>query len=366
MSVSFRARGCLLVILCCQAAAPAVAQESTAGKKWEVEAHGGGLWVNDPSGGTPIAQFPVGGALATGAGTATTRAVSSWYFGDGALLLNQVSAGFATPVRLIPLDAALKQRLAKREDGGNVGFRVTRDLTRRFAAEFNFDYSPTALRLTDAAGDGIEAARLTYIGTWNAVLATGATANRTVTSTSDVTEGDGRQLSLTGALRIRFLDTARLRPYATVGGGAVFYSGTTPGATLTGNYGFSFAGLFPFNERDVVTVKVRAKDRVPVGVFGGGIQYDASPRHGLRADVRVHVGADKVDTVVSANPSVTLQSPTFAIATAPGIPSIQFSNSGSINRQSSLSGPAIADLPTFTGSGTQTQVYLTVGYFVRF
>jgi hypothetical protein len=34
--------------------------------------------------------------------------------------------------------------------------------------------------------------------------------------------------------------------------------------------------------------------------------------------------------------------------------------------RANLSGPAITDLKTFTGSGREIQTNLTVGYFVRF
>jgi hypothetical protein len=47
-------------------------------------------------------------------------------------------------------------------------------------------------------------------------------------------------------------------------------------------------------------------------------------------------------------------------------PSIQFSNTPSLGRASSLSGPAIVGLPTFKGTGVQTQVQVTVGYYFRF
>jgi hypothetical protein len=43
-----------------------------AAPKWVVEVHGGGLFSNSPTSGTPIAQFPTGTALATGG--RTTRA----------------------------------------------------------------------------------------------------------------------------------------------------------------------------------------------------------------------------------------------------------------------------------------------------
>lgn len=363
MAVAFRVVVVMLGIGLCWRVAPAVAQVAP-GPKWEIEVHGGGLFTSDPTSGTPIAQFPAGPPIPTGFLTSTSRAVPSWYFGDGALLLNQNNASFQVSPRLTPLDGALKQRLARRERGLDVGFRIARTLTPRFLAEFNFDYSPIPLRLTREATDAIEASRATFITAWQGLLSTSGSTNRVVTSTSEFSTDDGHEIAATGALRIRFATRGRLHPYATAGGGMLFYDGSAPGATLTGDYGFSF-GPFPINERDAVTVGVRTKDRVPVGLFGGGFEYGFSARQGIRADVRLHVSENTIETVVSANPSTREQSPPFAITT-PFPPTIQFSNSRSINRPSSLSGAPVTDLVTFTGTGLQTQTSLTVGYFVRF
>lgn len=365
MSLPSRVALSVLVVGSCWPVSQAAAQRSRPPRTWEIEVHGGGVFGNNPTAGTPIAQFPTGAPLPTLLGATTTRAVSSWYFGDGAQLINQVNASFGVSPRLTPLDEALKKRLADRDGGFDVGFRVARGLTPRLAAEFSFDYSPSALRMTPEAVDAVEAARSSFISAWSALLATGATTNRNVTSTSEVREGDGHQMSTTLALNIRFRSASRLRPYATAGGGGVFYRGKLPEAALNGNYNFLFGGLFPMDERDIATVTVRSKDRVLVGLLGGGVEYDLSRRHGVRADVRMHLSGNSVDTLVSANPAVTQQSPVFAVST-PFNPGIQFSNSQLTNRRSSLSGPAVVNLETFKGSGTQMQGHLTIGYFFRF
>src|SRR5262249_32897532 len=136
--------------------------------------------------------------------------------------------------------------------------------------------------------------------------------------------------------------------------------------SLIGDYSFLFGGVAPVNEHDAFTVAVRAKDRVGVAVFGGGVDCAVTPRHGIRADVRFHVSPNHRDTIISAAPSVTYHSPIVAVATSPINTSIQFSNSQSINRKSSLSGPAITDLETFKGSGVDTRMHVAIGYFIRF
>ena len=49
--------------------------------KWEIEIHVGGLFGSNSTGGTPIAEFPVGNPLPVVNPTFTSRSVSSWHFG---------------------------------------------------------------------------------------------------------------------------------------------------------------------------------------------------------------------------------------------------------------------------------------------
>ena len=70
-----------------------------------------------------------------------------------------------------------------------------------------------------------------------------------------------------------------------------------------------------------------------------------------------------VDTLVDARPNSVLGTPPFSISSFTS-PSLVFSNTSAT--RSNLTGPAITDLKTFTGSGRDFQTNLTVGYFVRF
>jgi hypothetical protein len=353
----------LLIVGACLPPAHAAAQGS--GGKWDVEFHVAGVAVTGANGGTGIAEFPAGNPIATGGFTSTTRAVSSWYFGDGAQLLNQVIAGFGVTTRMTPLDGALRTHVAQRNQNVAFGFRLGRTLTPRIDAEFTFDYSPGGLKFTDEANDAIQAANSSFGPAWIALLATGGTTNRQANSVIELQDGDGYQMSAIGALRLYFTDAGRFRPFATAGAGALINGGDAPSATLTGTYSFLFAGLFPINERDVATVSVDVKDTSFVGMVGGGFDYHLSPRQGIRAGVRLHLGPNQVNTVVSASPSVTIQSPAFAINTG-GNPSVQFSNTTLLGRSSSLSGPAVSDMQTFTGSGIYLHTHFVVGYFLRF
>jgi hypothetical protein len=111
---------------------------STRGRKWEIEGHGGWVGASDVTSGTPIDAFPRGATIPS-LSTFTSRAVSSWFYGDGPVLLAEVFALTGRTQRITPLDSALKQGVATREGGGSFGFRLSRQLTSRFSAEFNFD-----------------------------------------------------------------------------------------------------------------------------------------------------------------------------------------------------------------------------------
>jgi hypothetical protein len=349
--------------------APRPRAAALTGPKWELEAHVGGAFGNQPTGGTPISAFPRGDSFTTLTGR-PSRYASTWYFGDGAALINEIGAGFtgssAATTRLTPLDPVLTAAILERKGGRSVGGRLTRRLTPVISAEFGIDSIAGSLNMADKALQGLEATRASFTPMWNALIATGSTIflSPTVSSTSTLTEKtDNRQTLTTGAVNFALPVNGRLVPYATAGAGVLMRSGDLPSATLTGNYQFRFVGISPFNESDVVTVHFAAKDAAPVGLFGGGVRYALSSRQGLRVDVRVHLSPNALDTQVDAHPSAVIGTPAFSINSAT-TPTVVFSNTSAT--RSNLTGPAITDLKTFAGSGLNVQTNLTVGYFVRF
>jgi hypothetical protein len=353
----------VLVVVCTCATAVRVDAQAPADGRWQVEFHGGSSMTGGVGSGTAIGEFPVGSPLSSGFWT-ESRAVSSWYFGDGARLLNEVNAVFGVAATMTPLDAALTSVPIRHQTGAAFGVRVSRDLTPRISPELSVGYARTALTFTDSAIASIEAARSSFIPAWTGLLETGPTTDRKVTSTSEIERGSGHEISVTGGLKVRLRRAGRLMPYVSAGAGALFHRGTAPSATLKGDYGFRVAGFFPLNERDAVTLRVQNKDTRFICVLGGGFEYAVSRRTGIRGDLRVHLSENSVATLVSATPSVVTQGPAFAISTGTR-PSIQFSNEPS-NWPSSLSGPAVADLRTFSGTGMQALTNISVGYFVRF
>lgn len=364
------------LVFVCGSGTPASAQPTSApaqvpaanDAKWEFEIHFGGAFGNLPAAGAPLSTFPVGEAFTVPQTGRPSRYASTWYFGDGATLINQIAAGFtgAVAARMTPLDPVLTKAGVDRKRGLDFGGRVSRRLTSRLSAEFSVDSVAGTVSLSDAALKGIEATRASFAPMWNGIIATGAGlfASPNTSSTSALTDGThARQTSLTGAANVALSTGTRLVPYLTAGGGVLLRSGDLPSATLTGNYQFRFFGSAPLNESDVVKVHFAAKDRGPVGVFGGGVKYALSPRQGLRVDLRVHLSPNSLDTLVDAQPNRVTGTPPFSIPSTTS-PALVFSNTSAT--RSSLSGPAIADLKTFAGSGTDLQTRLTVGYFIRF
>ena len=63
--------------------------------KWEFEVRGGLMTGSSPGGGVGTLPGP-GNAFVTFNGFAS-RQISSWYFGDGALLFNQFNVNFGSP-----------------------------------------------------------------------------------------------------------------------------------------------------------------------------------------------------------------------------------------------------------------------------
>ena len=366
---------------------PAAAQTADSGK-WEVEFHGGGMSPTNPTGGTvslpgPGPVFTTAGSVpAQGPAVHPSRRESSWYFGDGAILFNQVAAdsgGSAGPhsfqdgsPRSIPYSA---RSLGERQRGGSIGARVSRVLTPRLSAELSVDYSLARLQITQANSDAIEATRASFIPAFNGLIT--FNPNRvlnSLTSTAALESGSGHQLFTSGALIINLRTTGHVIPYATVGASLISTTGKMPSATLTGNYQFLTPGGTPINETDNVTVR-DARDRTVAGLLGGGVKFHVSPRWGIRLDARVSVSKNTANTVLDATPNVALGPLPAGRAILNADPTIQFSNNSSdpvtalgvtAVAASTLTGPAITGLRTFSGSGVSSHANITGGIFWRF
>jgi len=319
---------------------------------------------NYPTGGTGALPGPGAPCCSIVAGT-SSRAISSWYFGDGALLFNQVASGFSSVPAIVPLDLALNHSVAQRQPGGSFGGRISYDITPRFAAELSLDYGLGKMEIRSRGRTEIAATSASFANSFNALF--GLIGSPSAATSTPVIHSDGRQVFLTGALNANLLTSGKVIPYVTVGAGLIRDVGGLPSATLVGNYTFSLTpGSDPINETDTLRLHYRASDTRLFGVLGNGIKIYVTPHWGFRLDARAHFSANSVDNLLDATPSRTTASPGSAvIAVNPANKTaLVFSNRAST--QNSLSGPALANFRTFTSSGTQIQVGLTAGLFWRF
>ena len=380
----------LVVCLVPAVVSPAAAQTAGSGK-WEIEFHGGGMLPTNPTAGT--VSLPGPGAVvfspsnvpAIGPAIHATRLQSSWYFGDGASLFNGladtlVATGQAVfPGRITTLDPVLGRSLGAERRGGNIGARISRVLTPRLTAELSVDYSLARLEITQANRDAIEATRASFIPAFTGLLVPSGLAinvNRvlnSVTSTAALDPGSGHQLLTSGALLINLRTSGDVIPFATVGVRLISTIGRMPSATLAGSYQFVSVGA-PMNESDSVTVRDARDANTAAGVLGGGVKYYVSPRWGIRLDARVSLSKNTARTTLDATPNVVMGGLPAGRFLFLAPTTIMFSNSTlpvtgqgvTVAGSSTLTGPALTGVRTFSGSGVSSHTNLAAGVFWRF
>jgi hypothetical protein len=281
------------------------------------------------------------------------------------------------PGRIITLDPVLARSFGAWQPGPSIGMSVSRTLTPRLGAELSIDYRRARLRITESNSDAIEATRASFIQAFEGMIR--FNPNRvlnSVTSTAAHEDGSGHQLVASGALIVNLKTTGDIIPYATLGAGMIMHSGGLPSTTLRGNYQFLLgAGGAPIDETDNVTVRAALDNRTLAGVLGGGVKYHVSPRWGIRLGVRVALSKNAAETVLDAAPNVALGLRPAGRGVLAANPSIQFSNNSSdpvtslgvtAVAASTLTGPVITGLRTFSGTGIVTTTSLITGVFWRF
>jgi hypothetical protein len=278
--------------------------------------------------------------------------------------------------RITTLDPVLGKSLVWWPSGGSIGVSVIRALTPRLSAEVSVDYGLQRLQITQSNSDAIEATRATFIPAFTGVIT--VNPNRvlnSVTSTATLNSGSRHQLAASGTLIVNLRTTGDIVPYATFGAGLISIVGNTPSATLRGNYQFLLPSGAPINETDTVTVREAGDSETLAGILGGGVKYQVSPRWGIRLGLRVALSKNAANTVVDASPNVALGQRPAGRGVLGAEPSIQFSNNSSdpvtalgvtAVAASTLTGPTIIGLRTFSGSGLSSHTNLTAGIFWRF
>src|SRR5262249_42522437 len=144
---------------------------TTEAGKWEIEVHGGGGTAPKTTGGRGGLPGAGGKITHSPRGPPPRRAhaysprATPPCFCRAAGLFNQVASDLAAsgvaqfPGRITTLDPVLGKSLGEWRRGGNIGVRVSRELTPRLSAEVSVDYNLAPNQMTQANSDAIEATR---------------------------------------------------------------------------------------------------------------------------------------------------------------------------------------------------------------
>jgi hypothetical protein len=314
--------------------------------------------------GTPQCRAPA--ASFTTVGGHPSRRVSSWFFGEGSTLLNQVRQQQQSqfPIRPAPLDSVLQGPLIEPGDGAVFGFRLGRRLSSRMIAELTVDRLPGVQEQEDtfnqylAAVDG-------FSNSWSSLL--GSSINATA-NFGHPTESQDRLL-MTGAINFEFGTAGNIRPYVVGGGGIERRSDYTPTTSMIGEYESLALFGFPVKEIDQIELAGTTSRNSFVGVLGGGVRIPMSQQLGLRADARVYVRSNSDETFLT-----TLTPPARITGNSSGYfdigidPAIQLQSlpRPSPDSEVSFSGPQISNFRTFEGTGIEMSIAVTMGVFWKF
>lgn len=342
--------------------------EAQSARRWEVEGHGGLSWGSVSSDGT-AALPPAGAPIPSISPLFPSRRTSSWFFGDGAEMLNGASADLGLAARITALDAALRAPGLDYATAAVIGVRVRRVLTPRFSAEVTFDLLPGSGDVSPELFDAAETTQRSFEAAFRELFDSGPFAAVNVTTQMASLGGSARELLLTGALNWQLGSGGSFAPYLTFGGGLVTGTGDLSSIAIEGTYEFLIVSqtgalVGPYHEADRMRMRFERGTSF-VGLAGAGVRHDMSDRWGFRIDGRFLIGQENSRLLIDASPDVRLTSPGDFIESLTN-PNIQFSNSPATGRQSTLGGEPIEGFVAFKATGIQTRVLVTVGVFVTF
>jgi hypothetical protein len=337
---------------------------SSPGPRWEVEGHGGlsrGTAVSDGSSALP----PAGTPIPSLSPLFPSRRTASWFFGDGAAMLNSANTEFGVSARITPLDSALTSLGLDYANAAVVGVRLRRVLTHRWSAEISLDLLPGSGEMSQDFLDVVEGARTSFESAFRGLLGTGPFGAVNVSTLVETNEGSARELALTGAMNWHFGGGAFV-PFLTFGGGIISGTGSLSSVRLEGSYEFVAlpSPASSFHETDRVMLRFD-RGTALVGLAGAGVRRNMSDRWGFKIDGRVLIGRDNSRLLIDADPSVDVRAGGDFVESLTN-PNIQFSNDPATGRVSTLSAEPLQGFEAFKGTGWQTRVFVTAGVFVRF
>ena len=351
----------IALLLACALPCSAAAQTGSTKIGWEIEGVGGVSISRLPSTGD-AALPPAGATITTTSVLFPSRAVPSWFFGDGAELLNGVNTRFGV-AQIVPLDPALGAVGLNASTGATFGVRLRRGLTPHWTLEAALDVMRGSANITDDLIAAAETTRASFETAFAGLLGSSPLfVNPQISATMTRPSGASRDIAITGAA-VRSFGTSSFQPYVTLGGGLLTSAGDAT-LTLKGRYQFSIAGEVPIDESDTLTVRA-TQERTLVALVGGGVRHDLSARLGLRIDARALIGAQGSRLLVDGTPDIAIGTPADFIESFTN-PAIQFSNNPSTGRRSSLGEPNLDGFAVFTGTGTQVRTIITGGIYFKF
>ena len=346
------------------AAAQTTAVTSKPAARFEVEAYGGfGRLLG--AGEATLSLPPAGAPITTSSPLFPSRRVSSWFFGDGATLLNDVSGQLGLTARITPLDSAIAGIGRSAENHTSFGGRLRYRTAPRVWMELGVDVSSRSDSMPGALAADVDETRTTFVDTIGALLGSGPFTNPSVVATVTPTPGGGswRDVTATLAANIELGSIGGLTPYATIGGGVITRHGAQPAVSLVGRYTAKILGSVPIDETDTVTIRGAAR-AAPAIVFGGGLTRSVG-RVSLRLDGRFLAAHRTIGANLDAAPRVTTGTPADFIESFTN-PSVQFSNNPSTGRRSTLSGDVLDHVEVARSTRLQARVLVTLGIAFRF
>lgn len=316
-----------------------------------------------------------------------TRFVSSWFFGSGAALIEEIDPQHVlarTPVH--PLDAVLTGRSAAHQSGAGISLALTRVISGRFGAEFRVSSSRTGVGITPTGRNEIESSRKSFEEFFGRVTSLVGGDPSTSRAVVDTVPGSRLEVQASAGLRTSFRKTPFGVPYVTVGGGLICSNRSWQQVAITGRYQFSApdgrTGLIrQYDEVDAVVVQIDSDRYRPFWTGGVGTTFSVSPRVGFQIDTRFSQALTQVSLTLNASPGVAvIDDPDLSrsgVQTV-GVGAIKFDDRPVTvlmfdnNRQlsgtfpSSLSGPRIEHFRTLTARGTESVVALSFGMYLKF
>ena len=308
-----------------------------------------------------------GTTFATVTPNIASRQVSSFLFGDGNSLLNQVLIG--NGLKPIPsLDSAiLNNRLAlERQSNIGIGLRLARYATKRVSVdwtnEYDIDYDHGSFEINEKErADSFHSMHAWVTSLESLFGKCGKPCYSSVAARELSTHEKGHQLSSALTANYDLASQGKFVPYVGGGMGFVISFSGTPRQQYIGHFSLRNGAI---EGTDHVNVNFQVPAVVPALVILAGGKYQLNGRWGLRMEMRNNFESHSFKTLVSASPEFSAGGAGNAIVLSSGGVGVQFSDNQAL-AQSSLSS-TLPQFRTFKSTGLRYEGRISGGVFYRF